>query len=132
MSSQKNFGINSYAAILTMLLWVIVGFSSPAVGRKRPPLTSLTVIVTDYSTHKPVFQARLTLEFVDPKSRLGHVISYSTKTDLQGKYKFEFIPMEKVYLIVTSPDHQTLGKTFQVTENNPLIRLALRKPQPLR
>ncbi|MGH9376181.1 MAG: hypothetical protein ACRD22_10980 [Terriglobia bacterium] len=102
------------------------------MGRKRPPLTNLTVLVTDHATHKPIFQAHLTLEFRDPRSRLGKVISYSAKTNLQGEYRFEFIPMENVYIIVTSPDHETLGKTFQITENNQVVRLELRKPQPLR
>ena len=102
------------------------------MGRKQPPLTSLTVLITDHSTHKPIFQAHITLQFRDPKSRLGNVISYSAKTNLKGQYKFEFIPMEAIYLIVTSPNHQTLGKSFQISQNDQLIHLELRKPQPLR
>lgn len=86
----------------------------------------------DHATKKPIFQAHLTLQFRDPKSRSGNLVSYSAKTNMEGAYKFEFIPMEGVYLIVTSPDHQTLGKTFQVNRIDQIVHLELRKPQPLR
>jgi len=120
------------SALLVALVWLTLSSPVAAAARKHPPLVNLTVLVTDHATHKPVFQAHLTLQFRDPHSRFGKVISYSAKTDLQGEYKFSFIPMEAVYLIVTASRHQTLGKTFQVTQDNQVISVELRRPQPLR
>lgn len=109
------------------------GFMAPAApARTQPPLTNVIVLVTDASTNKPVFQARLTLEFRDPQSRRGKFISFNAKTDLQGKYRFLFIPMEPVLLMVTDPDHQSFGRQFRITQQNQVLRVKLRKPQPLR
>lgn len=103
-----------------------------AAPRKHPPLTNITVLVTEAKTDQPIFQARLTLQFRDPDSRRGKMISYSAKTDIHGKYKFTFIPMDKVLLVVTAPQHQTFGKEFQITEQGQVIHVKLKKPQPLR
>ena len=100
--------------------------------RKDVPLTHITAYVTDHATHKPIFQARLTLEFRDPQSRLGKTISYSAKTDVKGKYRFSFIPMEPVVLVVTAPNHQSYGKTFDITKRDQTLHASLRRPQPLR
>lgn len=104
-----------------------------ALPRKgSPPVTSLTILVTDAASHKPIFQARLTLSFRDPDSRIGSSLSYSAKTDMKGKYTFSFIPMEPVLVVVTAPDHQTFGQKFDVTEENQTIHVKLHPPQPLR
>ncbi|HTV54019.1 MAG TPA: hypothetical protein VMI06_03810, partial [Terriglobia bacterium] len=59
-------------------------------------------------------------------------VSLSAKTDLKGQYRFRFIPMEPVVLMVTEPNHQTFGKEFQIGQQNQILRVKLRKPQPLR
>lgn len=107
-------------------------FPGRAQARNQPPVTNVIVLVSDAQTNKPVFQARLTLEFRDPESRRGKTISFTAKTDLQGKYRFTFIPMEPVLLLVTDPNHQTFGKQFQITRQNQLLKVSLRRPQPLR
>jgi len=121
-----------WTALCAALAGLALLFPSHAIARRQPPVTNLTVLVIEQSSHKPIFQAHLTLQFRDPKSRLGKVISYSAKTNLQGEYKFNFIPKEAVFLIVTAPNHQTLGKRFQVAQDNQLIQVELRRPQPLR
>src|SRR5579875_1551617 len=75
---------------------------------------------------------RLTLEFRDPDSRLGKMLSYNAKTDINGKYKFNFIPMEPILLVVTAPNHQSFGRQFEITQQDQVIHVKLRKPQPLR
>lgn len=114
------------------LLVVVITLPAGALARKHPPLTTVNVLVTDAGTHKPVFQADLTLEFRDPQSRLGKTISLSAKTDLQGTYKFTFIPMETVLLVVTARNHQSFGKQYQITRPGQTIEVVLRPPQPLR
>jgi hypothetical protein len=120
------------AGIAVMLLASCIFFFARAQARSRPPLTNVIVLVTDTPTNKPVFQARLTLEFRDPESRRGKIMSFSAKTDLQGKYRFTFIPMGPVLLLVTDPNHQSFGKQFQITRQNQLLKVSLRRPQPLR
>lgn len=114
------------------LALAIAAGPGPARARKHPPLTNVTVLVTDAVTHKPLFQAQLTLEFRDTRRRTGKAISLSAKTDVQGKYRFSFIPMESVVLVVTAANHQTFGKQFQITRPNQTIEAEMRTPQPLR
>jgi hypothetical protein len=107
-------------------------FRAAAAPPRHPPLTNLIIFVTDFSTHKPVFQAQLTLQFPNPDSRLHKWTSYSAKTDLKGRYTFTFIPMGPIVLFVTDPNHQSYGGKLQVTETNQIIHVTLRRPQPLR
>ncbi|MGH9350869.1 MAG: hypothetical protein ACRD2G_01700 [Terriglobia bacterium] len=118
--------------MLIALALVFAAGPAGALPRKHPPLTTVTVLVTDAATHKPIFQAQLTLEFRDTRSRMGKTISLSSKTDVRGEYKFSFIPMETVLLVVTAPNHQTFGKRFEITQPNQTIHAALKAPQPLR
>ncbi len=118
--------------ILMVLVFAIAATPSAVFARKHPPLTNVTAHVTDAVNHKPVFQAQLTLEFRDTRSRLGKTISLSAKTDVKGKYVFRFVPMETVVLVVTATNHQTFGKKFQITQPNQTIQAVLRRPQPLR
>ncbi|MGH9327389.1 MAG: hypothetical protein ACRD2B_11995 [Terriglobia bacterium] len=119
---------------LTLLMFALslVAVQAIAMPRRHPPLTTLYVLVTDAKTSQPIFQAHLTLQFPNPDSRTGKLISYSAKTDIRGKYKFSFIPMGEVFLVVTAQDHQSLGRRFQITQENQTIAVKLRKPQPLR
>ncbi|MGH9354733.1 MAG: hypothetical protein ACRD10_01220, partial [Terriglobia bacterium] len=68
------------------LVSVAIAFPFRMLGRKPPPVTTLTVVVVDHATKKPIFQAHLTLQFRDPKSRLGSLVSYSAKTNMDGAY----------------------------------------------
>lgn len=121
-----------------VVLWMAIIFTCAALPlqalprRSHPPVTSLTIFVTDAVTHKPIFQARLTLSFRDPDSHIGSSLSYSAKTDPKGKYTFLYIPMEPVLVVVTAPDHQTFGQKFDVTQENQTIQVHLNPPQPLR
>jgi hypothetical protein len=118
---------------IPIALLAVYGLAASAIlARTQPPVTSVIVLVTDASSNKPLFQARLTLEFRDPQSRRGKTISFSAKTDLKGEYQFRFIPMEPVVLMVTEPNHQTFGKEFQISQQNQILRVKLRRPQPLR
>ncbi|MGH9446604.1 MAG: hypothetical protein ACRD3O_12865 [Terriglobia bacterium] len=118
--------------VFTLLLMLAAAPALAATPEIHPQVTDVTVLVTDFATHKPVFQARLTLEFRDSQSRRHKMISFSAKTDLRGMYKFTFIPMEPVLLFVTDPNHQSFGRRFQITKANQELRVALRKPEPLR
>ena len=97
--------------------------------------TNLNVLVTDAETGKPIYQARLTLRFREPgnvrKFKPSKTLSYSAKTNAQGRYRFMNIPKGTIHLIVTAENHQTLGKDYELESDNQVIEIKLKKPQPL-
>ena len=117
--------------------WVFVGAAillfcgvcKPAQQQPIPEV-SLTVVVIEAETGDPVSQARLTLTFKQ-QGRLHRSISYSAKTNAQGRYRFTNIPKGTVHLFVTAERHQSFGKEIEVEEDNQVIEVRLKKPQPL-
>lgn len=132
MIKQRITSPMSQPILWVAIILVYLALPLQASPRKHPPVTDLTIVVTDAANHKPVFQARLTISFRNPDSRIGSSISYNAKTDAQGKYTFSFIPMEPVVVVVTAPDHQSFGQKFDVTQANQTIKVELNPPQPLR
>jgi len=96
------------------------------------PTTSVNILVTDAETGQPIYQAHLTLQY-EEQGRKVHVtpkiISYSAKTNAQGRYRFVDIPKGTIRVLVTADRHQTANKEFQVDRDNPLFEVKLRKPQ---
>ncbi len=97
--------------------------------------TALTVVVTDAESGQPISQARLTLQFTQAgnamKLKRSKTLSYSAKTNPQGRYKFPEIPMGTIRLIVTAERHQSFSKEFELEKENQVIEVKLKKPQPL-
>jgi len=97
--------------------------------------TNFQVVVTDAETGQPLNQARLTLQFKQPggATRFGKSkrISYSAKTNSQGKYKFLDIPKGTIMLFVTAEKHQSFGKEIELKQDNQVVEVKLKKPQPL-
>ena len=117
--------------------WVFVGAAillSCVVFKPATPdssqETSLTVVVKDADTGDPMSQARLTLTF-HQQGKLHRSITYSAKTNAQGRYRFTNIPKGTVRLLVTAERHQSFGKEIEVEEDNQVIEVKLKKPQPL-
>ena len=117
--------------------WVFVGaeillFCGVCKPAQQQPIpeVSLTVVVIEAETGDPVSQARLTLTFKQ-QGRLHRSISYSAKTNAQGRYRFTNIPKGTVHLFVTAERHQSFGKEIEVEEDNQVIEVRLKKPQPL-
>jgi hypothetical protein len=117
--------------------WVFVGaaillfcrVSEPAQQQPIPEF-SITIVVKEADTGDPISQARLTLTF-HQQGRLHRSISYSAKTNAQGRYRFTNIPKGTVHLFVTAERHQSFGKEIEVEEDNQVIEVRLKKPQPL-
>jgi hypothetical protein len=94
--------------------------------------TSLNILVTDAETGQPISQARLTLQFRDPrKHRLDAKLSFNAKTNPQGRYKFLRIPKGTVHLIVTAEHRQSFGRDIEIERDNQLVEVRLKRPQPL-
>jgi hypothetical protein len=116
---------------------VVVGclLAHPSTARAaEDERTNVYVLVTDWDSGKPIYQARLTLIFKEVSSTMNikhsKPISLSAKTDLQGRYRFTDIPMNTVRLMVTAERHASYGKDIKIEKENQEILVRMKKPQP--
>jgi hypothetical protein len=114
----------------------VLFFLVPMTTRARPDeQTSLTVVVKEADTNDPINQAHLTLQFRKPgdagKLKLPKHLAFTAKTNSQGRYRFANIPKGTIRLLVTADRHQSFGKEFELTEDNQVIEVKLKRPQPL-
>lgn len=94
--------------------------------------TSVTVIVKNAASDQPLANAHLTLIFKEPrKLKRDKGLSYSAKTNPQGRYKFVHIPKGTIRLVVTAERHQSFGQDFELEQDNQVVEVKLKKPQPL-
>jgi hypothetical protein len=126
---QFRKGLRAGLVVLGCLVVAGLAVQTPA---KAADETNIHVVVKDAKSGDPIFQAHLTLQFREGgKLKRDKWISYSAKTDKQGKYMFRHINKGPIRLMVTAPDHQTFGKEYQIEKDNPVIEVSLRKPQPM-
>jgi hypothetical protein len=121
-------------AVLSVAAGLAVPFTWAAQNQAPSEPITLTVVVNDAETGKPISQARLTLTFVQPKEGpFSHAktLSYSGKTNPQGRYRFPYVPSGNVTLMVTDEHHQSFGKQFAVDKNHSTLQVKLKPPQPL-
>lgn len=118
-------------ALLALGLFLAFGLGTGRVAAVEQ--TTVQIVVKDAKTGDPIYQAHLTLEFLQPGGFMKNpkLISYSNKSDKQGRCKFPLVNMGKITLMVTAPDHETFGKVFEIKKHDQLIEVKLRKPQPL-
>jgi hypothetical protein len=107
-----------------------------ALRADSPNLITVSVVVTDSQTGQPVNQAHLTLIFQTPKDpnnalKRSKMISYTSKTDAQGRCRFVNIPEGSVKLMVTEERHQAFGQAFDVNKDHSTLEVRIKPPQPL-
>ena len=124
---------NKFRYILGLAGVALLFFSLPLLqGGEEVEYTNLNVLVKGAETDKPVFQARLTLQFRMPgKMKRSKLTTYSAKTNNQGRYTFTNIPKGSIHLFVTADNHQSYGKELELEQDSQLIEVKLRKPQPI-
>ncbi len=112
-----------------MILAVVVAICMP-VSLAAAQMTTVRVQVNDAKTGEPIFQAHMTLRYRVQGGfmRRTQIISYTAKTDKNGKGQFPVVPMGTITLMVTAPDHNTFGKEFKITKDEQLIKVELQKP----
>jgi len=123
-------GVLALAASLLSVAW------STALHADSPDLVTVNVVVTDSQTGKPVNQAHLTLIFQSAKDpnnafKRAKTISYTGKTDAEGRCRFVYIPEGSVKLMVTEGRHQAFGQTFDVSKDHSTLEVKMKPPQPL-
>ncbi|HVA01517.1 MAG TPA: hypothetical protein VMV34_07660 [Terriglobia bacterium] len=120
--------------MLALGMFLAMGFCMGMAGRlAAAEQTTVQVVVKDAKTGGPIYQAHLTLEFRQHGGFLkpSKVVSYTGKSDKQGRCMFPVVTMGKVTLMVTAPDHETFGKTVEIKKDNQVIEVKLRRPQPV-
>jgi hypothetical protein len=104
-------------------------------GGEGVEYTNLNILVKSVEDDKPIFQARLTLQFRMPggvrRFKRSKLTTYSAKTNNQGRYTFTNIPKGSFHLFVTADNHQSYGKELELEQDNQLFEVKLRKPQPV-
>jgi hypothetical protein len=132
--SRNARGLIAFLFVVAVGLLVALA-TQQAKGDDSPDRTAVYVVVKDAKTGDPIANARLTLQFHEPggvaRLKRPKMISYSAKTNPQGRYKFTRIPKGTIRLLVTADHHQTFGQEFEVEKDNQVIEVKLRKPQPL-
>lgn len=117
------------------LALLVLGSLQTAARAESVGRTTVNVVVKDTETGQPVNQARLTLQFREPGSKgklqRSKLLSFSAKTNPQGRYRFTNIPKGTLHLIVTAEHHQSFGKDFELEQDNQVIEVKLKQPQPI-
>lgn len=112
-----------------VILAAVVAICMP-ISLAAARITTVNVQVNDAKTGEPIYQAHLTLRYREQGGfmRRSRIISYTAKTDKNGKGQFPVVPMGSITLMVTAPDHNTFGKEFEISKDNQLIKVELQKP----
>jgi hypothetical protein len=114
---------------LGMILAVVAAICVP-MRLAAARMTTVHVQVNDAKTDEPIFQAHLTLRYrvAGRFMRRSKIVSYTAKTDKNGKGQFPVVPMGTITLMVTAPGHNTFGKEFEITKDDQKIQVKLQKP----
>ena len=133
--SPQRAGLVAAAWIASgLLLLSILGpckaFAQTVEATDEP--VNMTVVVKEYDTGDPISQAHITLQFEQARTqRRPKKITYSSKTDMQGRCRLAEINKGPIVLVVTSPGHQTYGKDLTLEKDGQVFEVRLKKPQPL-
>jgi uncharacterized GH25 family protein len=120
--------------LLGMMIAVCLAAFRTSARAAEGSHTNIRIVVADWDTGKPIYQARLTLIFQEKSTTMkvkhSKPISFSAKTDLQGRYRFTDIPKGTVRLMVTAERHESYGKDIKIEKDNQEILVRMKKPQP--
>ena len=121
-----------------LFCWAIL-VAGGAIARPAPAdstqQTNVIVVVKEAETGQPIPNAKLTLQFHAPgnpmKLKRRKLLSFSSKTNLQGRYKFVGVTKGTIRLLVTAERRQSSGQELELEQDDQVIEVKLRKPQPL-
>ena len=105
------------------------------IGRiNADDLTRLQIHVTN-ERGKPVDRASVIVKFVSGRSlnALGlkkSRLSWELKSSQEGMAKIPGLPKGKVLIQVSAKNYQTFGDTFDIDEDERVVEIVLKDPQP--
>ena len=104
----------------------------PVVGLAGPPMTTLTLEITDQAG-KPVDRAGVIVRFVKGRSvvKLGKSVkkAWEMRTNQEGRVTMPPIPQGTIQIQVIAKNYQTFGDNFDVDEPRKTIAIKLNPPQ---
>jgi nitrogen fixation protein FixH len=115
-----------------LLLSLLAATLFPLLGDDENPMTKLTVKVTD-ERGKPLDRANVRVVFKQGRyklvlQKLKH--SWELKTSQQGTAKIPEIPKGEILIQVTAKAYQSYGETLTIEEDEKVVNVVLKKPQP--
>jgi hypothetical protein len=121
-----------FAAAFVAASLAFTASASPAWAEESN-LTNVNILVKEADTGEPIENAQITLRFKENPGKLkrARTISMTAKTNAQGKCKVPLVPKGTIKLLVTAERRQSFGREFEIEEDDPLIEITLRRPQPL-
>ncbi len=95
--------------------------------------TKLSIHVLNDSG-KPVDRASVIVRFVEGRSyiKLGRKIrnTYELRTNEEGMASIPEIPQGKILIQIIAKGYQTFGQTFDISEDEKMVEIKLKPPQP--
>jgi hypothetical protein len=97
-------------------------------GQQSDTVT-IHIEVTGGEKDKPIDGASVYVRFTEPrKLRSDRKVEMDVKTTPQGKARVPYVPRGKVIIQVVAEGWKTFGKTFDITEDEQVIKIHLDKP----
>lgn len=124
--------VEVFAAALVAAGLALAAATSPARAEESD-LTNVNILVKEADTGEPIENAQITVRFKENPGKLkrARTISMTAKTNAQGKCKVPLVPKGTIKLLVTAERRQSFGREVEIEEDEPLIEITLRRPQPL-
>ena len=92
--------------------------------------TVLTIAVRNAANDRPVHQASVTLNFMNPRRlRRDQARVWNSKTNRRGLVEFPEIPSGKVRIQVIAPAYRTHGAVFEINGEEKTVTVKLDRPK---
>ena len=92
--------------------------------------TTLTVAVRNAVNKRPVHQASVTVNFMNPRRlRRDQAREWNSKTNRRGLVEFPEIPSGKVRVQVIAPAYRTAGEIFEISGEEQTVKIKLERPK---
>jgi hypothetical protein len=94
--------------------------------------TKLEIRVTN-EFGRPIDRAAVTVRFKQGRHKIKMTKiqrSWDLRTTQEGVAKIPAIPKGEITIFVTAKNHQTFGQTLEIEEDEKLIEVVLKPPQP--
>jgi hypothetical protein len=121
------------SAIPLFIAVLVLGAAAGPARAERSALADVNIVVKEADTGEPIPNAQITVQFRENPGKLkrARTITMTAKTNAQGKCKVPLVPKGTIRLLITAERRQSFGREFEIEEDEPVIEVTLRRPQPL-
>ena len=98
-------------------------------GAQAPAPVTIHIEVTAGEKNKPVEAASVYVRYSEPrKFKSAHQVEMNVKTTPEGKARVPYVPRGTVIIQVVAEGWKTFGKTFEITDDDQVIKIHLDRP----